>query len=191
MASSGLAWSLCKDVRAEGYASDVLADDLDTVAAPTFDTMLKEQFGEICLSTQNHAPEKVPACAYTQGMVFQTSQCAPRDHLQAMSSIKCSRTQHCRALETGKMACLFCQYNGLTQKKSETRVSAQFIRQCIAIHCDHGPWCQASGQPQVAGNDVKVLSLSLHMQQHTSTMPGLTKKCCQVLQLMLETLLTC
>ena len=51
VASSGLAWPLCKDVRAEGYASDIRADNLDTIAAPTFDTMLKGQFGKICLST--------------------------------------------------------------------------------------------------------------------------------------------
>jgi len=42
------------------------ADDLDTLTAPNVDNLLKEQFGKICLSTQEHAPQKVLACAYTR-----------------------------------------------------------------------------------------------------------------------------
>ena len=47
VAGSGLAWSLCKEVRAEGCAFDIRADDLDTIATPAFDNMLKERYDAI------------------------------------------------------------------------------------------------------------------------------------------------
>ena len=66
------------EVRAQGYTFDIRADDLCTVVAPTTDNLLMEQSGKICLSTQEHAPQKVLAYSHTMHELTGQSLCTPR-----------------------------------------------------------------------------------------------------------------
>ena len=82
---------LQKEVSAQGYTTNICTDDLNTVAASTFDNMLKERYDTVLAQSARELktlPLKRCWHMHCICIVCQASQCAPQDHLPRTSVCK-------------------------------------------------------------------------------------------------------